>query len=122
MNKLNKILSVVVLILAVMLVLVFWKPSFLTKFTSPCYYAVYLTSGDLYFGRLSWFNQNTLTDVRMIQRQQASEDEEPVVSLVEFNKSVIWGPVESLKLNRKNILWISKLSNDSQIMQVINKK
>jgi len=122
MSKLNIILSVIVLVLLIILGVVFWKPSFLSSFTTPCYYAVYLSSGDLYFGKMSWFKPHTLSDVRMIQREQASEEAEPVLSLVEFNKSVIWGPTGDLKLNEKNIVWISKLNNESQVVQLINKK
>ncbi len=122
MSKLNIILSAIVLILLVVLGLFFWKPNFLTDLTRPCYYAVYLTSGDLYFGKISWFEPHTLTDVRMIQREQASEKDQPVLSLVEFSKSVVWGPIKELELNEKNILWISKLGDDSQVVQLINKK
>ena len=122
MNKLNIVLSVIVVILLVIVSLVFWKPNFLNSFTAPSYYAVYMITGDLYFGKMSWFTPHTLSDVRMIQRDQKDEKAEPTLSLVEFNKSVVWGPTGDLKLNEKNISWISKLSNESQVVQLINKK
>ncbi len=121
MNKLNLVLSVIVLVLLVILGLVFWKPAFLSSFTSPNYYAVYLVSGDLYFGKMSWLKPNTLSDVRMIRSEQADQNSEPVLSLVEFNSSVVWGPTGDLKLNDDNILWVSKLKNESQVVQLINK-
>lgn len=121
MNKLNLVLSVIVLVLLVILGLVFWKPAFLSSFTSSNYYAVYLVSGDLYFGKMSWLKPNTLSDVRMIRSEQADQNSEPVLSLVEFNSSVVWGPTGDLKLNDENILWVSKLKNESQVVQLINK-
>ena len=119
MTKLNKVLLCVVLALLIVLGFLIWKPNFFGSLLSSNYYAVYLASGDLYFGKMAWYNHNVLTDVRMIQSQQEDKKAQPTLSLVEFSKGVVWGPVESLKLNERNIVWISKLSEESQVMQLI---
>jgi hypothetical protein len=114
MSKLNKFLLVVVILLAIVLGVILWMPSIFR----PSYYAVYLTSGDLYFGKMTWCNSHVLTDVRIIQQQKNEKDEE-VLNLVDFSKGVVWGPAGDLRLNEKNILWTSKLTDESQVVKLI---
>jgi hypothetical protein len=40
----------------------------LKKASEDNYYAVYLRTGDLYFGKISWFPKFSLTDVWFLQR------------------------------------------------------
>ena len=120
MSKQNKVLLAVVILLLIVLGVILWKPN-ISNIFKPSYYAIYLTSGDLYFGKMAWYCPNTLTDVRVIQ-QQKDENEQPVLSLVSFNDGVVWGPAGDLKLNKENILWTSKLTDESQVVQLINKK
>lgn len=114
MSKLNKVLLLVVILLIIVLGVILWVPGIF----SSSYYAVYLTSGDLYFGKMAWYCPHTLTDVRVIQ-QQKDEKEQPVLSLVDFGKSVVWGPAGDLRLNGKNVLWTSKLTDESQVVKLI---
>lgn len=119
MSKLNKILLVVVVLLLIVLAFMLWKPDFSKIVSGQSYYAVYLTTGDLYFGKMVWYRPDVLTDVRLIQTKQASEKEQPSLSLVKFS-DIVWGPSNELKLNKKNILWTAKLSENSQVIQLIN--
>lgn len=114
MSKLNKVLMLVVILLAIFLGALLWMPSVF----GSSYYAVYMTSGDLYFGKMAWYNSHILKDVRAIQ-QQKDEKEQPVLSLVDFSKSVVWGPAGDLRLNEKNVLWTSKLTDESQVVKLI---
>lgn len=114
MSKLNKVLLVVVILLVIILGVILWMPSI----SESSYYAVYLTSGDLYFGKMTWYKPHVLTDVRAIQ-QQKDEKGQPVLSLADFSKSVVWGPAGDLRLNEKNILWTSKLTDESQVVKLI---
>ena len=114
MSKLNKILLVLVILLVIFLGAMLWMPSLF----GGSYYAVYLTSGDLYFGKMVWYAPHTLSDVRAIQ-QQKDEKEQPVLNLVEFSKSVVWGPAGDIRLNEKNVLWTSKLTDESQVVKLI---
>ena len=120
MSKLNKVLLVGVILLLIVLAVVLWKPSVFNVF-KPSYYAVYLTSGDLYFGKTSCFNHEVLTDVRMIQKEQTDEKTQPQLNLVKF-KDAFWGPSDELRLNEKNILWTVKLSEESQVVKLINEQ
>ncbi|MEK7478897.1 MAG: hypothetical protein AAB626_03200 [Patescibacteria group bacterium] len=114
MSKLNKGLLLSVILLAIVLGAILWMPSIF----GASYYAVYLANGDLYFGKMAWYSPRILTDVRVIQ-QQKDEKEQPVLSLVSFKDSVVWGPAGDLKLNSKNILWTSKLTDESQVVKLI---
>ncbi len=78
------------------------------------YSAVYLTSGDIYYGKLSWFPQPHLTDVWYLQRSTAA-DGSSVVSVAAL-RNVFWGPVDEINLNPKNILFWTNLRNDSQLV------
>ncbi len=73
------------------------------------YSAVYLTSGDIYFGKLSWFPQPHLTDVWYLQRStdQSGQTQVAVAPL----KSVFWGPIDEVALNSNQILFWTRLSN-----------
>ena len=82
------------------------------------YYAVALTSGDLYFGKLSWWSSLILSDVWFIQRNLAASSTEPALSLNKLT-DVFWGPEDKVKLNRENVLMISKLRPDSQVVKTI---
>lgn len=121
MNKLNKILLAVVVVLLLVLALIMWKPDFFKQasFYKPSYYAVYMTSGDLYFGQMCWWRPHVLKDARMIQREQASENEQPKLNLVKLSDA-IWGPIGDLKLNEKSVMWRSKLGDSSQVVQLFN--
>ncbi|MBU4348484.1 hypothetical protein KJ671_03245 [Patescibacteria group bacterium] len=119
MNRLNKILLISILLLAIVLAIIIWKPSIFASITDKPYYAVYLLSGDLYFGQMSWCRPSILSDARLIQQAQNVEEGQPDFSLVEF-KDVFWGPAGDLKLNKNNVLWISRLSDESQVVKLIN--
>ena len=87
-----------------------------TNTVSP-YSAVYLSSGDIYFGKLSWFPSPHLTDVWYLQRSQG-QNNQVQVSVQPFT-SVFWGPSNELDLNSKNIMFTTRLMNSSQVVQAI---
>lgn len=118
MSKLNKVLLGVVVLLLIVLAFILLKPNF-AKMMGQQYYAVYLTDGSLYFGKMVWYKPHVLMDVRLIQTKQATAKDEPASSLVKFSDAV-WGPSSEIKINEKNILWTTKLSDSSQVLQLIN--
>lgn len=81
------------------------------------YYAVALTSGDLYFGKLSWWPSLVLSDVWFIQRDPTATST-PSLSLDKLT-NVFWGPEDRIKINRENVLMITKLRPDSQVVETI---
>jgi len=81
------------------------------------YYAVYLRTGDLYFGHLSkFFSRYNLTNVYLLQRDSSGN-----FSLQKFSQSV-YQPEDKLILNRDNIVWISKIQKDSPLIPILEGK
>jgi hypothetical protein len=113
MSKFNKILLILVIVLLIILVgILLWQKFGVNK----SYYAVYLDTGDLYFGTLHRFPHLYLSDVFLLQRNM-NDTNNPYI-LISF-KQVFWGPEDNLRLSEKNIVWITKLSKDSQVVKYI---
>lgn len=113
MSTINKILIVLVIILFLILAgLLYWQKFGLEK---P-YWAVYLDTGDMYFGKLSYFPRLSLSDVWYIQRNP--QDSQNPLSISKFER-VFWGPEDKLYLNEKNIIWKTKLKSDSPVLNFI---
>lgn len=114
MNKLNKILILTVVVLLIVLAaILYWQKG---GFEKP-YYAVYLNTGDLYFGKLDYFPKLSLKDVYFLQTN--ADNKENPLSITKF-ENVFWGPKNSIYLNDEAIIWKAKLKKDSQLLQVIN--
>ena len=110
----NIILLVIIIVLAVY-IFVFNK-DYNWQIERP-YYAVYLRTGDLYFGHLSkFFSRYNLTNVYLLQRDSSGN-----FSLQKFSQSV-YQPEDKLILNRDNIVWISKIQKDSPLIPILEGK
>ncbi|MBI4119654.1 MAG: hypothetical protein HY456_02295 [Parcubacteria group bacterium] len=79
------------------------------------YYAVYLRTGDLYFGRFKWGFSKTLTDVWLIQ---PSGNKDNPLSINKF-ENVFWQPTGDLILNQDEIVWIAPLKPGSDVAKLI---
>lgn len=113
MNKTNKILLVLVILLVVILAgLIGWQKWGL----KPSYSAVYLRTGDLYFGRLMNFPSFGLKDVYTLQINQ--QDSQNPVSIQKF-ANIFWGPQDFLKINRSEVVWMTKLNPNGQLAQLL---
>ncbi len=113
MNKMNKALLGIVIVLAVVLIaLVVWQ----SFFTSSLMYAVYLKTGDLYFGKLVNFPSFGLSDVYTISVNQ--QDTKNPISVQKFS-NVFWGPGDFLKINKDEVVWTTELSPESQLLQLV---
>ena len=113
MSKLNKILiSIVIILLIVLGAVLYWQK---VGFEKP-YWAVYLNTGDIYFGKLSHFPFLSLSDVWFFQRN--ANDAQNPLSVAKFTNA-LWGPQDKIYLNEKNIIWKAKLKEDSQILNFI---
>lgn len=113
-NKLYTIGLIVAIILLSVLVYI----SFINKVSrieNP-YYAVFLRTGDMYFGKLSRFPKLTLTDVWFIQR--STNEEQSGFDLMKYSNAM-FGPEDKMEINKENVVWISKLRDDSQVVNYI---
>lgn len=111
--KNNKILVWVVVVLAVALAgVATWQ---MWGSESPLY-AVYLRTGDLYFGKLVRVPYFGLKNVYLLQVNAANQ--ENPVSVQKFT-NVFWGPEDFVKINRDEVVWMTRVSDESQLTQVI---
>lgn len=112
MSKVNKALVGLVVILLIALAGVFYwqKGGFEEKYS-----AVYLNSGDIYFGKLSRFPRMTLSDVWFLQK---GSDTQQGFGLSKFEKA-FWGPSDEMVINDKNVIWVTELKADSEVVKAI---
>jgi len=114
MSNANKILLVLVIVLILVLAgLIIWQKFGTNK---PTYWAIYLKSGDLYFGKLVQFPSFGLKNVYTLQVNQ--QNQENPVSVQKFT-NIFWGPEDFLKINRAEITWMTKLRSDSQLAELL---
>ena len=97
--------------------------------TASPYYAVFLTNGQVYFGKPMSKNKTefVISDVYYLQLSGESTTPstqkqlaEPKFKLVKLGEE-IHGPVDTLFINRSNILFYEQLRKDSKVVQSITK-
>jgi hypothetical protein len=116
----KKLLTVLIVVIVVLLALAVWLT---VKFVHPAkvaespYSAVYLATGDIYFGKLSWFPQPHLKQVWILQRT-VDKDNQPQLGVAPF-AGAFWGPMDEVYLNPKQIVFWTKLRADSQVAQAL---
>jgi hypothetical protein len=112
MSKINKILIIVLVVIVIVLAgLLVWQK----VGSTPSYYAVYLRTGDVYFGRLVRFPAFGLSHIYTLQANQ--NDKQNPFSVQKFS-NVFWGPEDFMQLNREEVVWIVKLKADSSLTQL----
>jgi len=112
-TNLNKILLIIVVVLLVVLVVLLVRQYFVK---GPSYYAVYLRTGDLYFGELSTFPSFVLKNVYLLQVN--AQNQQNPINIQKF-ANVFWGPEDYLKINKDEVVWYTKLSPDGQLAKLI---
>jgi hypothetical protein len=81
------------------------------------YSAVYLSSGDIYFGKLSWSPSPHMDDAWFLQRGTDAKGN-PTVGVYPFNQ-VAWGPSNTVYFNSQQIIFWTRLNGTSSIAQLI---
>lgn len=81
------------------------------------YTAVYMVSGDIYFGKLHRFPEPYLTDALYVTRN-TGQDGQTQLGLATF-KSAFWSPTGVIYFNPSQVLFTAPLRNDSQIIAAI---
>ena len=77
-------------------------------------YAVYLDSGDLYFGNLERFPTFGLRQVYLLRLG----GQDSGVGIQQF-KNAFWGPDDFLSINPDKVLWVAHLRSDSELGMLI---
>ena len=129
--------KVIVLVVAVLVVvalvigaMLFMKPtatSSSAKVDTTRYQAIFLTNGQVYFGKLSDINSGyvNITDVYYLQVQQAvqpaenKEGDEPKVSLTKLGNE-LHGPTDEMHISRDQVLFWENLKADSTVVKAIS--
>ncbi|MCX6788958.1 MAG: hypothetical protein WCO21_01015 [bacterium] len=76
--------------------------------------AVFLKTGDLYFGKVSNSPNFGLKQPYVLQINNTSK--ENPVSVQRFNK-VFWGPEDFISINRDEVVWTTRLRADSKLVE-----
>lgn len=93
------------------------------------YQAVFLTNGQVYFGKLSDVSATyaTLNDIYYLQvtqpplqgsQPEGAQQAQPQLSLVKLGQE-LHGPVDEMKINREQILFFEDIKEDGRVMQAI---
>jgi hypothetical protein len=81
------------------------------------YAAVYLSSGDVYYGQIAWRPTPHLTDVWYLEKA-AAPNGTVQYGIAPF-KNAVWGPIDEIFLNQSNILYWTYLRTDSPVAKII---
>lgn len=112
--------GVVVLVVVVgvlSFVFIFNKNSGNENMKSSNFAAVYMTSGDIYFGKLDWFPWPRLQNVWYLQRG-LDQKQQPQAGIAPF-KDVFWTPIDEVYLNPKEIVFWTKIKAGTQLDQAL---
>lgn len=75
------------------------------------YYAVAVETGDIYFGKLSYFPCLHMRDVWYLQQ---TGDQDNPYSLVKFT-DLRWSPEDKVNLNYEHVVWMVKLDKTGKV-------
>lgn len=90
------------------------------------WHAVFLTNGQVYFGKMEGRGGQyvTLKDIYYIQVQQQQQEgqqdqqQEAQISLVKLGNE-LHGPVDEMTINRDHILFFEEMKNDAKVVDAI---
>lgn len=94
------------------------------------YQAVFLTNGQVYFGKLTdstgsyatlkdiYYLQVTTPPIQGSQQQGQQQQQQQQLSLVKLGNE-LHGPVDEMKINRDQVLFFEDIKEDGRVMQAI---
>ncbi|MDD4930996.1 MAG: hypothetical protein PHG66_02450 [Candidatus Colwellbacteria bacterium] len=86
------------------------------KLSKKPYVAVYLTTGDIYYGRLSLFPKYRLYDAWFLQRSQDGS-----LGLQKF-ADAFWKPIGPINIDDDKVVFWTEIESTSPIAEAIEKK
>jgi len=81
------------------------------------YAAVYLSSGDIYYGKISWQPVMHLTDVWYLEKTVAGNGAQQY-GIAPFTNA-IWKPIDEIYINESNVLFWTYLASTSPVAQAM---
>jgi hypothetical protein len=118
----KKLFFILIAAVAVLLGISVWLGSMFVRNTRPNpagpseYSAVYLVTGDIYYGKIHWFPRLHLTNVWVLQRPAAQDGQ---FGIMQFARA-FWQPVDEVYLNSDQVVFWTRLRNDSQLVSYFN--
>lgn len=116
MNKLTKSEIILIIVAVALLAAIFVFRGGLGV-EKDRYAAVYLTSGEIYFGKPTFsFGWLRLTDVYLLQRTQEGD-----LNINRF-KDASWQPTEPLNIKKDKVIFWTYLADTSPVIQAIQQR
>lgn len=121
------LLFIIIVVLIVLGVYYGYKARTVSVGGEGVYNAVFLSNGQVYFGKLDKITKTdmVLTNVYYLQLQQplqqgeeGSEDQKADISLVKLGNE-LHGPEDEMIINRDSVLFTEKLRGDSKVVEAI---
>ncbi len=95
-----------------------YKPDAVKGLFNKPYTVVYLTSGEIYIGRLSTFPRLILDDSYILQMAPNEEDPGQTGFQLMPLSNTLWAP-QRIYLNRDHIIFTAPVRDDSQVAQTL---
>lgn len=124
--RLQTSIFILLLVIVLLISFVFFRNFWLERQRQKYVQAVFLTSGQVFFGHLqSWANsQYLLTDVHYVQVDQAQQSDKTTntnqapVTLIQLGGEA-YGPQNRIYINRDQVLYVEDLKDTSQVVQIM---
>lgn len=109
------------MVIAVLIVIGVLFIANMNRYQKDNYSVVYLTSGEVYIGKLSTFPQLTLTDGYILVMTKDAAD--PTKNNFQLNplSKALWSP-EKIVLTRSNVIFYGPLEKTSKIAQTLSEQ
>ena len=98
-----------------------------TDYSKDSYYAMFLSNGQVYFGKVSMDNKDytVLHDIYYLQVSNPLQqvpppgtEQQPQLTLVKLGNE-LHGPKDYMKINNQQIIFVEELKNDSRVVEAI---
>jgi hypothetical protein len=131
-GKIGKLIMIIVILVVVVGIVWFVWGRISPATTSGAYQAVFLSNGQVYFGKVSNLHSDyvKLADIFYLQMKKGVQTQEPPaegeqpaaaqsqLSLIKLG-SELHGPQDSMIINQKHVLFIESLKDDSKVVAAI---
>ncbi|MFH0779657.1 MAG: hypothetical protein V1928_02240 [Parcubacteria group bacterium] len=121
--------AIVIILIAVVAAILYFTYFSLFDNNSGAYQAVFLSNGQVYFGKAAHIHDDyvKLTDIYYLQLTKALQDQQPPVANSQNNQQLmlmklgneLHGPLDKMLINRSHITFIEDLKEDSQVVKAI---
>jgi len=123
----SKIIGILILIIIIVVIGLLYSFVYRKGFTQSDYQAVFLSNGQVYFGKLT--NKNAryivMKDIyylqlkRPLQEQKPGEPaQQPDLTLIKLGNE-LHGPLDRMEINKNHVLFIENLKDDSKVVTAI---